>query len=98
MSGAVRKTERVGPGGSFKKVMSVTVEPGHRLLLTFEGGELRRFDFKAAILDRGPTEFTSPLAVSEVFAKVSIERGNLVWPNGFDLHGDDVYKASVPVH
>ncbi len=86
---------RVGPGGKFRKIAAVEVEPDHRLLLTYDDGEVRRFDCKATILAAGTTEFTAPLAAVDFFQKVRVERGNLVWPNGFDLHGNDVYHASV---
>ncbi len=95
MSSTARAAARVGPGGKLRKIATVKVEPGHKLLLTYEHGENRRFDFKAAILAPGTTEFTEPLAAEDFFKKVRVERGNLVWPNGFDLHGEDVYRASV---
>jgi hypothetical protein len=90
-----RMSSRVGPGGRFRKILSVIVEPGYTLLLTYEHGETRSFDFKKAILASGLTDFTAPFSDEDFFRKVTVKDGNLVWPNGFDLHGDDVYHASV---
>ena len=97
MVNIARVSTRVGPGGKFLKIAVVEVEPDYKLLLTYENGETRRFDFKSTILASGTTEFIEPFSDEDFFRKVGLERGNLVWPNGFDLHGEDIFHASVAV-
>ena len=66
------------------RVQAVSVLPDFRLALTFRDGLSGIVDFSAikASHDAG---IYAPLIDPEFFARVQVELGVLVWPNGADL-------------
>lgn len=79
-----------------KDVIAVEHVQDYRLLLTFEGGEMREVDVSALVPFDGVFE---PLANPEFFRQVRVEPdiGTIVWPNGADLCPDVLYESSRPV-
>ena len=75
-------------------VSSVFAETDHKLLLSFENGETRRFDM-SPYLDRRPWV---KLKESGLFAQARVAHGTVVWPGGIDIAPEPLYRDSVPVH
>lgn len=69
---------------------------GHRLLLTFEGGENREIDVSTLVPFEGVFE---PFRDVHYFSQVRVEPdiGTVVWPNGADLCPDVLYERSKPL-
>lgn len=72
-------------------VTAVEVEPGYRLMLTFENGERRRLDM-ASWLTRKP--FVG-LQDARLFAAARVEHGTVVWPGDVDVAPEALYERSV---
>jgi hypothetical protein len=71
------------------KVTAVEVRPPYGLRLTFDDGVSREVDLSDELW--GP--MFEPLRDPGFFARVEVEHGTVVWPNGVDLdplvlHGD----------
>jgi hypothetical protein len=71
------------------KVTAVEVRPPYGLHLSFDDGVTREVDLSDELW--GP--MFEPLQDPAFFARVTIEHGTVVWPNGVDLdplvlHGD----------
>jgi hypothetical protein len=71
------------------KVAAVEVRPPYGLRLTFDDGVTRDVDLADELW--GP--MFEPLRDPAFFARVAVEHGTVVWPNGVDLdplvlHGD----------
>lgn len=71
------------------RVTTVEVRPPYGLHLTFDDGLTRDVDLADELW--GP--MFEPLKDPGFFARVSVEHGTIVWPNGVDLdplvlHGD----------
>jgi hypothetical protein len=79
-----------------KDVTEVRALGGHRLLLTFEGGESREVDISKLVPFEGIFE---PLADEHYFRQVRVnpDVGTIVWPNGADLCPDVLYSESCSV-
>lgn len=71
----------------------VAPEDEHLLLLHFENGEQRRFDFKPFLVHSVFERLREPA----FFALVRASHGTLSWPGGIDLDPDTLYLDSVPV-
>jgi len=64
-----------------------------RLLLTFENGEKRQFDF-SPYLSRKPF---APLQEPEVFRQVAVKYGTVTWLGGaIDFDPETLYEGSIP--
>lgn len=76
-------------------ITKVKYEAGHRLLLTFEDGSLRRVDL-AEHLDG---EMFEPLREIDLFrtAHLSADIDTVVWANGADMSPDFLYDIGEPV-
>ncbi len=79
-----------------KDVIAVECAEGYRLLLTFEGGEMRVVDVSAVVPFDG---IFKPLANLDYFRQVHVvtDIGTIAWPNGADLCPDVLYECSTPV-
>lgn len=66
------------------RIQAVSVLPDYRLALTFRDGLTGIADFSAIETSKDLGVY-SPLAETDFFAKVQIELGVLVWPNGADF-------------
>ena len=78
-----------------KDVTAVEVLDGHRLLLTFEGGERREVDIASIVTFDGVFE---PLREIDYFRRVRVEPdlGTITWPSGANLCPDVLYENSRP--
>lgn len=71
------------------KVVEVAVLPPHGLRVTFDDGLTREVDLAEDLWG----SMFEPLKDPEYFARVVVDHGTVVWPNGLDLdplvlHGD----------
>lgn len=71
------------------RIIEVTVRPPYGLIIKFDDGLVREVDLSNELW--GP--MFEPLKDPSVFAKVRVDHGTVVWPNGMDLdpvvlHGD----------
>lgn len=66
------------------RIQAVSVLPNYRLALTFRDGLTGIADFSAIEASKNLGVY-APLAAPDFFAKVRIELGVLVWPNGADF-------------
>ena len=64
------------------KVSKLKYLDGYRLRATFSDGMAGEYDFSAIIKEGGP--MVEPLRDLAYFARVFLEDGAPVWPNGFD--------------
>ena len=80
-----------------RDVISIQHLGGSRLILLFEGNELREIDIAEIVPFRGVFE---PLRDSEYFKLVRVNReiGTIVWPNGADLCPDVLCEKSTPLN
>ena len=76
-------------------VVRVDPLPGFNLRLTFENGEIRRFN-AAPFLSRAGGVFI-PLRKMAVFRQAFVANGTVCWPNGADLDPEVLYEQSVLV-
>ena len=74
-------------------VISVEVQPGYKLLLHFENGEVRLFDMSGYI-DLKPYD---RLKGSSLFKFAKIEYGTVVWPGEIDIAPETLYMESSPI-
>ena len=65
----------------------------YKLLLTFADGKQGAFDCKPY----RKYEFMAEVWDEEVFSKVVVDHGTVMWPGGEDLCPDDLYDDSVKV-
>ena len=74
---------------------TVAVKPmsDYKLLLTFGDGRQGIFDCKPY----RKYEFMSDVWDENVFSKVVVDHGTVMWPGGEDLCPDDLYDYSVEV-
>jgi hypothetical protein len=66
---------------------------GYTVLLTFNDGSIRVFDFEPEL--RG--EVMIPLKDAEYFRQFFLDCGTLCWPNDVDFCPDSLYEHAVPV-
>lgn len=75
------------------KVVEVEALPNHELLLQFNTGETRVFDFKPLLTYPA----FSPLADHDLFESISLDMGVPVWMNGeIDIEPSYLYEWSIP--
>ena len=80
-----------GPG-TLRRIVAVEPLDGFRLRLTFDGGEVRRYDAHA-LLD---LPVFRPLRDPAYFRRVFVAFGTVQWPDDQDLCPDSLYEASMP--
>ncbi|MDQ7821229.1 MAG: DUF2442 domain-containing protein [Candidatus Eremiobacteraeota bacterium] len=67
---------------------------GYILLLTFDDGAVKVFDFEPELWG----EVMQPLKDIEIFGQVEIDHGALRWPKyDIDFCPDSLYEAAVPL-
>lgn len=71
-------------------VVAVQVADEYQLLLTFENQEQRLFDMRPFI----ETPPWNRLKRGEVFRKVRIQQGTVVWPGQIDIDPETLYELS----
>jgi hypothetical protein len=81
------------PPPPLPEVTAVRAQPDHTLLLEFDTGEQRVFDFRPC-LTRKPF---LPLADPTLFAEARVENGTVGWPGDIDIAPETLYARSVPV-
>ena len=74
-------------------VKTVAATDGHRLLIEFEGGEVRSFDV-APLLGIGRFR---ELASLDVFKTARVAFDTVQWDNGLDLDPEYLYERSKPL-
>ncbi len=67
----------------------------HRLLVTFENGEMRIFDLEPKLVGMQGKWF-GELIDADYFNTVRIGGGSVEWPNEQDICPDCLYEESVP--
>lgn len=72
------------------KIVRVKPLGGFRLELVFANGAGGAFDFNWIFEPTGP--MSEPLRDQAFFARVFLENGALVWPNGYDLSAWNVRR------
>ncbi len=73
-------------------VKSVTPLEDFRLLLTFEYGEKKVFDFKPYL----KYQINAPLRNESVFRKVFVRAGSIAWSDTLDFAPECLYEDSEP--
>ena len=76
----------------YPKLKSVTVIGDFKLLLEFEDSEKRIYNFKPH-LDH---PYFSDLSDDEVFSRVNVEDGEIIWETGQDFCPNTLYEQSEP--
>ncbi|MBI5763217.1 MAG: DUF2442 domain-containing protein [Planctomycetes bacterium] len=79
-----------------RDVIDVALGEGHRLILTFAGGERREVDMGAMVSFDGVFE---PLKDDAYFRQVRVDPdvGTIVWPNGADICPDVLFEKGRQV-
>jgi len=72
-------------------VVAVQVADEYQLMLTFENKEQRLFDMRPFI----ETPPWNRLKHGDVFRKVSIQQGTVVWPGQIDIDPETLYELST---
>ena len=80
--------------GILLDVINVQAQPGHKLVMEFENGELRCFDMSPYI-DQKPW---AKLKNSPLFYRASVEYGTVVWPGEIDIDPKTLYELSEPIN
>lgn len=75
-------------------VVAVKPLPDFQLDLTFENGELRRFDMRPLLGVRPWNRIASP----NLFQHARVEYGTVVWPGEIDIAPETLYDDSLPLN
>jgi hypothetical protein len=76
----------------FHYPIGVNVLPDYELLLTFDNGDVRKFDVKPYLED----EFWKPLRDPSLFDSAYIN-GSVCWSDSLDIAPEELWHSSVPV-
>lgn len=76
--------------GTLLDVTNVQAQPGYRLIIQFENGELRRFDM-SPYMDQKPW---LKLKGSPLFYRARVAYGTVVWPGEIDIDPETLYELS----
>ena len=76
--------------GILLDVTKVQAQPGYRLIIQFENGELRRFDM-SPYMEQKPW---LKLKGSPLFYRARVEYGTVVWPGEIDIDPETLYELS----
>ncbi len=74
-------------------VVAVKPQPDFQLDLTFENGELRRFDMRPLLAVRP----WNRLSTVSLFELAKVDYGTVVWPGEIDVAPETLYDDSLPV-
>ena len=74
------------------RVVAIETRPDFSLILTFEGGERRRFDM-SPYLDY---PVFKPLRNPAFFALAKVDYGTATWPGEIDIAPETLYLESIP--
>lgn len=73
-------------------VVAVKALPNYQLDLTFENGELRRFDMNR-LMDQKPFNRLK----DNSFFGAHVDYGTVVWPGNIDIAPETLYDLSTPI-
>ena len=74
-------------------VVTVKPQPDFQLDLTFENGELRRFDMRPLLAVKPWNRITS----LNQFERARVDYGTVVWPGEIDIAPETLYDDSIPL-
>lgn len=77
----------------FIKLVSVTANPDHTLLLTFENGEKKLYDFKPKL----NLDIYEPLKNPALFMQAQKQAYAVVWNDKIDIASEALYENGMPV-
>lgn len=77
--------------GVLLDVVRVQAKLDYSLILTFENGEVRRFDMAPYMEQKPWTEIKPPA----LFGAARVEMGTVVWPGDIDIDPETLYERSV---
>lgn len=76
----------------YPKLLNATGCDDYTLLLEYDDGQLRRFDFKPHLGHK----FYRELTKIELFKQVQVTDGEIEWASGQDFCPNTLYEKSVP--
>ena len=76
----------------YPKLCSAFPLENHRLLLEYANGEKRVYDFTPNLMHK----FYKPLQDAALFARVSVNDGEIEWAAGQDFCPHTLYEKSIP--
>ncbi len=82
----------LGNNKRFFKAVSFRAGRGMTATVRFDDGSIKILDARVFRQGLKKTEFTTPLFDADTFIKAEAKDGDIVWPNGFDLWGHDLYE------
>ncbi|MDD3045293.1 MAG: DUF2442 domain-containing protein [Candidatus Delongbacteria bacterium] len=77
----------------YKSIIKVKPLSDYRLIITFEGGEVKVFDVKPYL----ETGIFKQLKNIDLFNAVKVSFDTVAWSNGADLDPEEIYEMSVAV-
>jgi len=75
-------------------VVTVKPLPDFKLDLTFENGELRRFDMRPLLAIKP----WNRIASLNLFERARVDYGTVVWPGEIDIAPETLYDDSIPLN
>ena len=75
-------------------VVTVKPQPDFQLDLTFENGELRRFDMRPLLAIKP----WNRIASLNLFERARVDYGTVVWPGEIDIAPETLYDDSIPLN
>ena len=80
----------------FRKIVKVEADRDFSIICRMENGETYRFDM--SFLMTKDWLMIVPLKERYFFELVGLDgRGNISWPNGFDIHADTIAREGVQI-
>ncbi len=77
--------------GMLLDVVGVQAKADYSLTLSFENGEVRRFDM-VPYMDQKPW---ARIKATPLFCAARVEMGTVVWPGNIDIDPETLYERSV---
>jgi hypothetical protein len=74
-------------------VIAVTPKPDFQLDIEFENGERRRFDMTPLLAIKP----WNRVAALQIFERVRVDYGTVVWPGEIDIAPETLYDDSTPL-
>jgi len=78
---------------NYPKLIEAKPLENYNLLLLFDNGEKRVFDFKPCLRKR----YYQPLSNINLFKSVSVADGEILWTTGQDYCPHTLYETSTPI-
>lgn len=75
-------------------VVTVKPQPDFTLDLTFENGEMRRFDMRPLLTIKP----WNRIASLNLFERARVDYGTVVWPGEIDIAPETLYDDSIPLN